>query len=225
MYLCLPAITSGPSVTTTVGQPFTYQITATNNPISYRAALLPAGLTVDPTSGLISGTATTAGFSDATISAINKGGTGSATLAILVQTRYAAWQSQIFSPYQLADPAISADTANPGGDGIPTLMKYALNLNPWSNGESGLPVSSIVTTGSGIYLTLRYTQVPSATDITYTVQVSTDMQTWNSGPGYTTPPSATNNPDGVTQTVTVQDLTPVDLTNPKQFMRLQVTGP
>ena len=104
-------------------------------------------------------------------------------------------------------------------------MKYALNLNPWTDGASGLPASAIIATGSGNYMTLTYTQVISATDIGYAAQVSSDLHTWNSGPGYTTPPSATNNPDGLTQTVTVQDLTPVNNSNPKQFMRLQVTGP
>jgi hypothetical protein len=41
-----------------VGDPFTYQITATNNPFAFDAANLPAGLSLDRRSGLISGTPT-----------------------------------------------------------------------------------------------------------------------------------------------------------------------
>jgi len=143
----------------------------------------------------------------------------------VIPAPYAAWQSQVFTPAQLADPTISGDTADPAGDGIPNLMKYALALNPFTNGIGGLPVGSIATTGSGNYLTLTYTQVISATDITYNVQVSTDLQTWNSGPGYTATVSSTDNPGGLTETVTVQALTPVTPANPKLFIQLQVTGP
>jgi hypothetical protein len=140
-------------------------------------------------------------------------------------TPYAVWKSEVFTAAQLADPAISGDTADPAGDGIPNLMKYALALDPFMNGIGGLPAGSIATTGSGDYLTLTYTQVISATDITYNVQVSTDLQTWNSGPGYTATAGTTTNPGGLTETVTVQALTPVSAANPEQFIQLQVTRP
>jgi len=219
-----PAITSSTSVNAIVGQPFTYQITGANYPTSYAAPSHPAWLGVNNTSGMVTGTATASGTATMTVSAINAGGTGSATVAIQVQTPYAAWQSQMFSAAQLGNSSISGDTATLAGDGIPNLMKYALNLNPWTDGAGGLPVGSIARTGSGNYLTLTYTQVLSATDITYTPQVSTDLQTWYSGPGYTTPPIAFDNPGGVTEKVTVQAVAPVSSNTPKQFIRLQVTG-
>jgi len=159
-----------------------------------------------------------------TVSAINADGTGSATVAIQVQMPYAAWQSQMFSQAQLGNSSISGDTATPAGDGIPNLMKYALDLNPWTDGVGGLPALLIITTGSGNYPVFTYTRPISATDITYTVQVSTDVQSWFSGPGYTMPPSATNNSDGVTESVTVQAVAPVSSKTPKRFIRLQVTG-
>ena len=67
------------------GNPFSYQITATNNPTSYAASGLPTGLNVDSGTGLISGTPTVSGVFNATISATNTGGTGSAALTITVQ--------------------------------------------------------------------------------------------------------------------------------------------
>ena len=63
-----------------------YQITATNNPTSYGATGLPAGLSVNTTSGLISGAPTVIGTFNATISASNAGGTGTAALLINVRT-------------------------------------------------------------------------------------------------------------------------------------------
>jgi hypothetical protein len=219
-----PVITSTTPVTATVGASFSFQITATNSPASYAASGLPSGLILDATTGLITGTATATGTSNVTISAINLGGTGSAMLTLPVVTPYSTWQSSVFTAAQLADPAISGDSADPAGDAIPNLLKYALNLNPFIVGDGGLPVASIVTTGSGNYLTLTYTQVLSATDITYTVQVSTDLQNWNSGSGYTDPPVTSGSSDGVIQLYNVQAAQPVDAT-PEQFIRLQVTGP
>jgi subtilase family serine protease len=222
-----PVITSATSATATAGQPFTYQIAATNSPVSYAASGLPSNLSVDSATGVISGTASLSatGTSNVTISAINLGGTGSATLSLLVQTPYAAWQSTMFTAAELADPAISGDTADPAGDGISNLMKYALNIEPWTSGVAGLPAGSIVTTSSGSYLTITYTQVISAIDLTYTVQVSPDLNTWYSGTGYTNPPFATANADGVTETVTVQSAVPMTSGTSGQFIRLQVTGP
>ncbi len=222
----LPVITSALAVTATENQPFQYQVAATNNPTSYNAAGLPPGLSINTSTGIISGTCTVGGTTSAiALTASNAYGFGQATLSLTVETPYSAWQDQFFTPTDLSDPAISGDTADPAGDGIPNLMKYALGLDPFSNGTAGLPVSAIITTGSGNYLTLTYTQVLSDTDITYAVQVSTDMTNWNSGPGYTDPPTSVNDPGGATQTVTVQSATPINGATPVQFMRLQVTGP
>src|SRR5438105_8813135 len=77
-----PVITSALTATGQVGVAFSYQITATNNPTSYNATGLPAGLSVNTSTGLISGTPTTAGTYSVTISATNAGGTGSATLTL-----------------------------------------------------------------------------------------------------------------------------------------------
>ena len=60
--------------------------------------------------------------------------------------------------------------------------------------------------------------------MTYLPQVSGDLVSWNSGTNYIAPVSTTNNPDGMTQTVVVRDLTPL-FTNGRRFIRLSVTPP
>ena len=82
--LAAPVITSATTASGTVGSAFSYQITATNTPTSYGATGLPAGLSVNSATGLISGTPTTAGTSTVTLSATNSGGTGNATLTLTI---------------------------------------------------------------------------------------------------------------------------------------------
>ena len=81
-----------------------------------------------------------------------------------------------------------------------------------------------MTVGGSNYVTLTYTQVISATDLTYTPEVSGSLQIWNSGASYVVPVSATNNGNGVTETVEVRDATPVSQGAPR-FINLKVTGP
>src|SRR4029077_896279 len=84
-----PSITSSLTASATVGTPFSYQITANNNPVSYNATDLPAGLTVDTTTGIISGTTTATGTFPVIISATNNAndpcsGTATDTLTLTI---------------------------------------------------------------------------------------------------------------------------------------------
>ena len=220
-----PTITSALAASGTESNLFNYTITATNYASSFNATGPALGLSIDSQAGLISGTPIANGTFAFTITASNPAGTGTATLqlSLLPGSIYQAWQGQVFAPSQIINPTLTADLATPAGDGISNLMKYALHLNPATNGVSGLPVKSIVTVSGTNYPALTYTKVKSATDLTYTVQVSTDLQTWNSGASYTTTLSSVNNPDGITQTITVRSLLPVGGGLPKQFIRLQVS--
>ena len=78
-----PIITSAPTATGTAGQPFvTYFIAATGLPTGYSVAGLPAGLTLNTTTGAITGTPTFAGVSVVTLNAVNAIGSGTAALRI-----------------------------------------------------------------------------------------------------------------------------------------------
>ncbi len=82
-----PVVSPGAS-TGKLNLPLTYSITATGNPTSYGAAGLPPGLSVNASTGLISGTPAATGAFPVTISASSAGGSGSATWTLTVTQTY-----------------------------------------------------------------------------------------------------------------------------------------
>ncbi len=79
-----PVITSAAMALGGQGVGFNYAITASNSPTSYAAAGLPAGLSLNPATGVVTGIPTVAGLFSVTITATNAGGTGSAILTVTV---------------------------------------------------------------------------------------------------------------------------------------------
>jgi len=133
-----PSITSALTATAVIGTPFTYQIAATNIPTSYAANVPPpAGLSINTTTGFISGTPTgPVGPTSVTISASNAQGAGpSATLVITVNP---------------AIPVVSAGTiTGVAGTAIPPFQIVATN-SPSSYGVNpALPPNLSLNTGTG----------------------------------------------------------------------------
>lgn len=81
----IPVIISPLTASIPIGEFFTYQIIATNEPTDFTAVGLPAGLSVNTSTGLISGTATEKGFFPVQISAGNAAGFDTKTLNLTIQ--------------------------------------------------------------------------------------------------------------------------------------------
>jgi hypothetical protein len=79
-----PQITSPLSALIAQGQPFTYTITALHSPHSFGATFLPAGLSIDANSGIISGVPTESGEFSVLISAVNACASDNETLDLTV---------------------------------------------------------------------------------------------------------------------------------------------
>ncbi len=140
-----------------------------------------------------------------------------AGLSITTPTQYQSYLAVYFTSQQLADPTITGDTADPDHDGISNLMEYAFGSDPTKADTSRLPTVSI----QNGYLTISFIQRVAPTDLTYTVEVSSDMVTWNSGSSYTTQVS-TISIDAATQRVLVRDNT-LTSAAAKRFIRVRVS--
>jgi len=77
-----PVITSPATAEVGAGAPFTYQLTATNQPTSFDAPSLPTGLEMDTATGLITGTLYTPGVYQAMVTASNAIGVTSGYVSI-----------------------------------------------------------------------------------------------------------------------------------------------
>ena len=130
-----PAITSATSASGTVGSAFSYQITATNSPISYSAVGLPTGLSVNTSAGLISGTPISSGTSTVTLGATNSAGTGNANLTLTVI---------------LGAPAITSANSAGGTAGTAFFYQITATNSPTSYGATGLPAGLSVSASTGL---------------------------------------------------------------------------
>ena len=129
-------ITSTLSASGTAAVPFSYQITATNGPTSYVATGLPGGVSLAPSSGLISGTPAASGTFIVSIGAVNLGGTGSATLALAV------------APYPV--PVITGSLAQTGQVGSAFNYQITATNSPASFAAANLPQGLVLNPSTGI---------------------------------------------------------------------------
>ncbi len=165
-----PAISSATSASGTVGSAFTYVISASNSPTSFNATGLPTGLSVNTASGVISGTPTTAGTSSVSLSATNAGGTGSATLSLVINPATSPGKSLHVSNIAMKLAGTRSKSASATitiVDGSGTLISGANVTGTWS-GLTTATVSTKTTTAG----TIKFTSAKSTAAGTFTFTVT-----------------------------------------------------
>ena len=91
-----------------------------------------------------------------------------------VSANFDSWELGYFTAPELADANVSGPNADPDGDGYANLVEYALGLEPKAFSHSGLPE----VTNDATHWVYTYTRPEGRTDITFTVEVSTDLSGW-----------------------------------------------
>ncbi len=138
----VPGITSALSVSGKQGQDFGYTITASNDPVSFSASVLPTGLSFDPVTGNITGQPLVNGTYPITIGASNQYGADSQVLTLDIASSVpmitsalvaSGQQGQSFS-YTLT----TSDPASLSAGGLPA----GLSFDPASGLISGPPIVS-----------------------------------------------------------------------------------
>jgi hypothetical protein len=87
---------------------------------------------------------------------------------------YASWVERTFLHGDREDPAISGPAADPRGEGITNLLRYALEIDPYQPGREFLPQHGMESSR----LFLQFHRDPSKSDIAYVVEASSNLVDW-----------------------------------------------
>ena len=130
-----PSITSDPEAGATVSSSFSYAVTATQSPTQYSATGLPTGVTINPGTGLISGTPSAVGTFHALIYATNASGTGGSSLTL-----------SVFPPLPVVTSASKASVY------VGRLFEFQVTASnqPASYNASGLPDGLTIGSATGL---------------------------------------------------------------------------
>ena len=154
-----PSITSTNAVTATNYAAFSYQITASNSPVSYNASGLPNGLSINTSNGLISGTnRTTPGIYTIGLSAINSAGEGTKNLTLTLlknpgaptitsATNATAYLRSAFTFTATANPAATAWTFAGLPSGL-TNSGATISGTPTTTGTFSVAITATNSLGS-----------------------------------------------------------------------------
>ena len=131
-----PVLTMPTSQSARQGQPFSYQVVA-SGATSYGASGLPAGLAINATGGLISGTPSQAGGFLICVTAINSAATRSATFTLTVAAAGVA-------------PTITSANTAAGVAGNPFAFQVTATPTGSSYAATGLPAGLAIDGSSGV---------------------------------------------------------------------------
>ena len=167
-------------------------------------------VTITPAANQSGTTTITLTVSDGTLTA-----TDTFVLTVSATQSITNWRQTYFlSPDNSGD---GADLNDFDRDGLRNLLEYALGSNPKDPASAYPPVVSEETVSDQPYLTLTIEKPPGAIGISYVVEVSDNLDNWDSGPAYTTVIADNSS------TLKVRDNTPA--VGGSRYIRLKVTNP
>jgi hypothetical protein len=131
---------------------------------------------------------------------------------------YAAWKAEVFTPAQLADPAVSGDNADADGDTLQTLVEYAVGGHPLQANPERIPGAGVLI-AEDRYLSLTYRRPRQIGDILYFAEAAGELDDWEAAQPMVEV-KILDNGDG-TETVELRDAAALDEAA-RRFARLRV---
>jgi hypothetical protein len=169
-----PVISSLLTLTGKLKTSFEYQVTASDNPTSFTATGLPPGLRCSA-SGLISGTPTSLGSFESTVTASNSVGAGTPIPLnfLIYPMTYLEWLASC----NLSGVDVDQDS---DGDGIKNLMEYFMGLDP--NTRDGASLVAFQANPSQDFISLTYRRSKEISGVNGMVEWSSDLSgdNWSS---------------------------------------------
>ena len=200
-----PVITSPGSIVSLRGQALSYTITANNHPFTLTATPLPGGLSVNTSTGHLSGTPAAIGIYLITLSAENPDGISTLPLTLtVIPASFDDFLDQAGVPInkrgQLDDP---------DNDGIPNLLEFALGQPPMTSTTRAAQRLMLSQT------TISFIYPHSRPDVSYSVETTDNL----SDPFSWTTSGVTQ---GTVDTYGYVTAT-ISATGQRRFVRLKVT--
>jgi hypothetical protein len=131
---------------------------------------------------------------------------------------YEIWKEQHFTAEDRLNIMISGDTADFDGDGLNTILEYALGLDPKFQDAASGHAAILVEDGGNDYLAMTMRKQKNTIDLTYHVEVADGLEGWSTATVQLG--AATDNGD-TTETVTIRDTQNI-VVGDKRFIRVRV---
>jgi hypothetical protein len=136
---------------------------------------------------------------------------------------YGVWNIAHFTLEELTDPTLSGDSADYDHDHWVNFVEYAVNTDPKMFDTNAPLVTSLeLNPADGLkHITFTYHRRLEPTDTGYAAYVSNDLRAWNTGTNYVEEIQATNDGNGITETVKSRVVAPFTSVTP-QFVTVRV---
>ncbi|MDB6025487.1 MAG: hypothetical protein JWM68_1710 [Verrucomicrobiales bacterium] len=128
----------------------------------------------------------------------------------------AIWRESQFGT-NAANPLVSANDADPDGDGVVNCLEYAFGQNPLVRTTNGLPEAQTVMINGSEYLALSFSTLTPPCQLAYTVQTSSNLVSWLDGCSFSDTSNVVSSADTV-------DVSPVGSTNKTIRLRNPITS-